>query len=86
MLVSSIRGAGIRAGNAAPSLPSPRHGMPKLTPMTQLMTPHYAMRNLTEEVDFSLLSLERFASLTPASDLSGSCIWGQGGAIAHEGL
>ena len=50
------------------------------------MTLHYAMRNLTEEVDFSLLSLERFASLTPASDLSGSCIWGQGGAIAHEGL
>jgi hypothetical protein len=33
-LVGSIRGAGDRAGNVAPSLPSSRHGMPKLTPMT----------------------------------------------------
>jgi hypothetical protein len=40
---------------------------------------HYVMRNLTEGFDFSLLSLERFVSLTLASGLSGSCIWGQGG-------
>lgn len=38
---------------------------------------HCVMRNLTDEFDLSLLSPERFVSLTLASDLSG--IWGQDG-------
>ena len=38
---------------------------------------HYVMRNLTDEFDFSLLTPERFVSLTLASGLSGSCMWGK---------
>jgi hypothetical protein len=34
---------------------------------------HYALRNLTDEFDFSLLSPECFVSLTLASGLSGFC-------------